>query len=268
MLTPRAAPGADGVAPGAVAHGVGASRVGARDLEGWQTGADGQGEDAEDIQDEEPDARETARVAAVPYGITCSLDNEALALLVGRIVRQDEAAMASFYDALCGRVYALALHITGQVGTAEEVLQDTFWQVWRQAPRFDAVRGSTIAWIMTMARSRALDARRASGRDALQSRRQDSEEPDDIADGSAADPLDLLDTVQRDSALHATLATLDPLRRQLIALAYYRGLTQDEIATHMGLPLGTVKSHLRRTLIALREALGPDFGRGRVEVRP
>ena len=220
-------------------------------------------EDADD-PDDDLDALEAGRaLAALPQGTPCNLGNEALGELVGRIMRQDEAALAALYDALSGRVYALAVHITGQVGAAEEVLQDTFWQVWRQAPRFDAARGSPVAWIMTMARSRALDARRANGRDVLQAHRQETEELHAFEDCNATDPLDLLDAVQRDTALHATLAALDPLRRQLIALVFYRGLTHDEIAAHMGLPLGTVKSHLRRTLIALRGALGPDFSMGR-----
>jgi RNA polymerase sigma factor (sigma-70 family) len=232
---------------------------------------EGPAEDCAQDADADEDSAEDLDVASdavAPQGIACSLDNAALAQLVGRIVRQDEAAMAALYDSLCGRVYAVALHITGQIGSAEEVLQDTFWQVWRQAPRFDAARGSAIAWIMTLARSRALDARRAGGRELLQSRSTAFGDGDAFADAHAADPLDLLDTVQRDTALHATLATLDPLRRQLIALVFYRGLTHDEIATHTGLPLGTVKSHLRRALITLREALGPDFNSGRCEVPP
>jgi RNA polymerase sigma-70 factor (ECF subfamily) len=229
--------------------------------------ADGTAEPLEDREEDDPDDLDPVPAIAAPHGIACSLGDTALAQLLGRIMRQDEAAMASLYDELRGRVYALALHITGTVGTAEEVLQDTFWQVWRQAPRFDAARGSAVAWIMTMARSRALDARRASRRDILQSHRRETQEDPEFEDASATDPLDLLDTVQRDTALHATLATLDPLRRQLIGLVFYRGLTHDEIAIHMGLPLGTVKSHLRRTLITLREALGPDFNVGRPEVQ-
>jgi RNA polymerase sigma factor (sigma-70 family) len=198
----------------------------------------------------------------------CRLDSDALAELVSRVVRQDESALQALYDALHGRVYALALHVTGRIGAAEEVLQDTFWQVWRQAPRFDPTRGNAVAWIMTMARSRALDTRRSAKRDVLQSAGQASDEHFDIADEAADDPQDLLDTLQRDSALHATLAALDPLRRQLIALVFYRGLTHDEVAAHTGLPLGTVKSHLRRTLISLRESLGPDFGSQVMGVRP
>lgn len=200
---------------------------------------------------------------AIPNG----LDVNELAALVARVVRQDEAALAALYDSLCSRVYAVALQVTGQIAAAEEVMQDTFWQVWRQAPRFDATRGNVIAWVLTMARSRALDARRASSRNVLDALRQVVEEHVEYGDGRATDPLDLLQTVQRDTELHSLLAALDPLKRQLISLVFYRGMTHDEVATHTGLPLGTVKSHLRRTFSALRTALGADFNTGHAEVQ-
>jgi RNA polymerase sigma factor (sigma-70 family) len=183
-----------------------------------------------------------------------SLDGEGLAALLTRIMRQDQEAMASLYQCLSGRVYALALRITRQVAGAEEVMQDTFWQVWRQAPRFDPCRGSAIAWVLTIARSRALDRLRASAHDVLESKCQHSEEPIEFAD-SDADPMDLLLAVERDSCLHAVLETLDPLKRQLIALAFYRGWSHEEIAAGLELPLGTVKSHFRRTLAAMKPAL-------------
>jgi RNA polymerase sigma factor (sigma-70 family) len=207
-----------------------------------------------DIYDSDADS-----VGAAVGGSVVSLDNPALARLIGRVMRQDEAALALLYEQLSGRVYAVALRITRQVGCAEEVLQDTFWQVWRQAPRFDPQRGSAIAWVLTMARSRALDAVRAKARDPVQTSQQSVDEQDPFADESADDPLDLLHAVQRDGALHAQLAKLDPLRRQLIGLAFFRGMTHDEIADHTGLPLGTVKSHFRRTLAALQATLGPEF---------
>jgi RNA polymerase sigma factor (sigma-70 family) len=188
-----------------------------------------------------------------------SLDDAALALLIGRVMRQDEAALATLYEQLSGRVYAVAIHVTRRVGCAEEVLQDTFWQVWRQAPRFDPQRGSAIAWVLMMARSRALDALRARARDPVQSSQQSVDEEDPFEDETADDPLDLLHAVRRDGALHAQLALLDPMRRQLISLAFFRGMTHDEIADHTGMPLGTVKSHFRRTLAALQSALGPEF---------
>lgn len=199
----------------------------------------------------------SASVAA--GGLVESLDDAALALLIGRVMRQDEAALATLYEQLSGRVYAVAIHVTRRVGCAEEVLQDTFWQVWRQAPRFDPQRGSAIAWVLMMARSRALDALRARARDPVRSSQQSVDDEDPFADETADDPLDLLQAVRRDGALHAQLALLDPVRRQLIALAFFRGMTHDEIADHTGMPLGTVKSHFRRTLAALQSALGPEF---------
>lgn len=212
--------------------------------------------DIDDGDDDEADACPPPLAAASSID---SLDNPALAALVGRVMHQDEAALAQLYQQLSGRVYAVAMRITRQVACAEEVLQDTFWQVWRQAPRFDAQRGSAIAWVLMMARSRALDALRSRARDPVQTSRQSVDDEAPFADNAADDPLDLLHAVQRGSALHAQLALLDPLRRQLIGLAFFRGMTHDEIADHTGLPLGTVKSHFRRTLAALQAALGPDF---------
>jgi RNA polymerase sigma-70 factor (ECF subfamily) len=189
-----------------------------------------------------------------------SLSNAELAQLIARVMRQDEAALSSLYEQLSGRVYAVAMHITRQVASAEEVLQDTFWQVWRQAPRFDPQRGTATAWVLTMARSRALDARRAPSRNPVEVLGHSMDDDIESADMLADDPLDLVAAMRRDSALHAALEALDPLRRQLISLAFFRGLTHDEIASHTGLPLGTVKSHVRRALAALQGALGSDLG--------
>lgn len=221
-----------------------------------------QGLDAPDLDDADADEPDVCppRLAA-GSGID-SLDNPALAGLIRRVMHQDEAALARLYEQLSGRVYAVAMRITRQVACAEEVLQDTFWQVWRQAPRFDPQRGSAIAWVLMMARSRALDALRSRARDPVQTSRQSVDDEAPFTDETADDPLDLLQAVQRGSALHAQLALLDPLRRQLIGLAFFRGMTHDEIADHTGLPLGTVKSHFRRTLAALQAALGPDFSPG------
>ncbi len=182
---------------------------------------------------------------------------EGLEFLIGRIMRQDEAALGSLYQRLNGPVYSLALRITRNESTAEEVLQDVFWQVWQQAPRFDASRGSAIAWVLTLTRSRALDAARRLMRP-VNAQGQSSEDMDDLLASPDAGPQDLLFAAQQGSRLQVALQALEPLRRQLISLSFYLGQTQQEIADHMGLPLGTVKSHMRRGLLALREALGDD----------
>lgn len=215
--------------------------------------------ESEDAERHDADADEDALAQPAESRLRQALDNDALATLIARVMRQDEAALSALYAQLSSRVYALALRVTRNAGSAEEVLQDTFWQVWRQAPRFDAQRGTASAWILTMARSRALDAVRALARDPTRAQAHDDDETIQRTESPDHDPLDLLEAVHRGSALHQELAKLDPLRRQLIAMAFFRGMTQDEIADHTGLPLGTVKSHFRRTLAALQTALGPQF---------
>lgn len=196
----------------------------------------------------------SVRVAVSAFADT---DRETLENLIARVMHQDEQALAALYERLGGAVYSLALQITRHVGSAEEVLQDVFWQVWRQAPRFDSARGSVPAWVLTIARSRALDTARSLMR-TPQAQASTSEEIDACLPSPDAGPQDLLFAAQQGSRLKAALQSLDPLRRQLVSLSFYRGLTQQDIADHTGLPLGTVKSHLRRSLATLREALDGD----------
>lgn len=175
-----------------------------------------------------------------------------LAALIVRMAAGDETALAAFYDATLGKVYGLALRITARADAAEDVAAEVYHQAWRQADRFDAARGRALAWLLTMARSRALDSLRR--RDEAVSH----PEPETLA-GPQTDPhtnpLDLLLGVERDSALHGALARVSPVQRQLLALAFYRDLSHQEIAGHAGLPLGTVKTHIRKGLLALQAAL-------------
>ena len=179
---------------------------------------------------------------------------------IARVIRQDEAAFAALYEACVGRVYGLALRITRNAALAEEVAEDTFWQLWREAPRFDAARGTAMAWLLTIARSRALDSLRARDPAELTNDVDALREIHDGHDKHDTSPLDLLSATQSDHALHHALAQLDAQPRQLIALAFFKGLTHDEIATHAGLPLGTLKSHIRRGLTTLKTLLGDAAG--------
>ncbi|HWP00079.1 MAG TPA: sigma-70 family RNA polymerase sigma factor [Methylococcus sp.] len=201
-------------------------------------------------------AGETRDLARTPQHNGADQANERLLQeWIGRIVDQDQQAFAALYEAMIGKVYGLALRITRRVPLAEEVAEDTFWQIWRQAPRFDAARGSAAAWIMTIARSRALDALR--GIDPAECEAEPGE-PAGSEASSRDDPLDLLAAMQRGHRLHAALAGLDPESRQLVALAFFRGLSHEEIAAQTQLPLGTVKSQIRRALARLRQALAGD----------
>jgi RNA polymerase sigma-70 factor (ECF subfamily) len=172
---------------------------------------------------------------------------------IQRVIRQDEAAFGLLYEACVSRIYGLALRITRNAAQAEEVTEDTLWQVWREAPRFDATRGTAMSWLLTIARSRALDSLRA--RDPAESV-EDAAELVDAHSANHEGPMDLIHATQTDHALHDALAKLDAQPRQLIALAFFKGLTHDEIAKHTGLPLGTVKSHIRRGINTLKTLLG------------
>jgi RNA polymerase sigma-70 factor (ECF subfamily) len=180
-----------------------------------------------------------------------------LAQLLAQVARADQAAFARLYDATSARLYGLALRIVRRGDIAEEVTSDAYLQVWQQAARYDAARGSVLAWMLTIARSRALDALR---------RRDPAETHADPtllqADASAHDdPTDLLHALDRQHALHAAIAELAPAARQLLGLAFFRGLSHREIAHHTGMPLGTVKTVIRNAMLALQSRLAPALER-------
>lgn len=165
---------------------------------------------------------------------------------------RDEQALAQLYDATVSRVHALVLQIVRRPAWAEEVVEEAYYQVWRQALRFDPARGRAMTWLLGMARSRALDALRREQRFVHETLDADSL-PEDAA---AAFTLDAVVGTTRDHAhLHSALASLGAPARQLVALAFLRGLSHEEIAVQTALPLGTVKSHIRRALLTLREQL-------------
>jgi RNA polymerase sigma-70 factor (ECF subfamily) len=175
-----------------------------------------------------------------------------LSALVGRMAGRDERALERFYELTFGRTYAVALRILRDAPAAEETVEDTYWQAWREASRFDAARGRTLAWLLTICRSRALDALR---------RRDPAVPTDDVESLQAetaaeqADPYDLLDALQRSSVVRMALQALKPRARQLVGFAFYRGMTHSEIADATGMPVGTVKTTLSRAYQQLRSGL-------------
>lgn len=195
------------------------------------------------------EALESSAAADRPGGVA----EAALRGWIARIADADEDALGELYDAVHGRVHGLALRITRNAQCAEDVTEDVFWQVWRQARRFDPTRGTAIAWLLTIARSRALDKlRRGDPAEA-------HPEPESLAEPAAGDdPQDLLAASERNRRLNAALAGLDASARQLLALAFFCDHTHEEIAARSGLPLGTVKSRIRRALAALRRALATE----------
>jgi len=179
--------------------------------------------------------------------------NAACAGWLRDIARGDERALTALYDATLGRCYALAYRITRNRQSAEDVLTTTFLQVWREAARYDPARGHPMAWLLTICRSRALDHLRQRDPAELHP------EPDSLTRPSegpvADDPLAALIERDTNARLHEAIAGLPRLSQQLLALAFFRGLSHQEIADHTGMPLGTVKTHLRQAQAALRAAI-------------
>lgn len=178
--------------------------------------------------------------------------------LLRAIAHGDRAAFASLYDRYAPGMYGVALRVTRDAADAEDVIAEAFAQAWREAARYSAERGSVAAWLVTMVRSRALDAVRRRGRqDRLEDRASAETAVDPVAMGSAPVRPDLAtEADDRARRMREALATLPEAQREVLALAYYDGLSQAEIADRLTVPLGTVKTRTRLALAKLREALG------------
>ena len=182
-------------------------------------------------------------------------DVDTLATALCAVASRDRQAFEAVYSATVGRVLGLATRILGETSAADDVASDVYLQVWRQADRFDPERGSAIAWIMTITRSRALDAVRRVATSAAKTEelgRGATEQDDQLS------MHDLLDVTHRESSLHRALQRLGGAERQLLALAYFRGYTHKQLAGITNQPLGTVKTRIRRTLIKLKEIMADD----------
>lgn len=173
---------------------------------------------------------------------------------IEQIAAGDQSALAEFYDMTNRLVFGLILRILGDRSTAEEVLLDVYTQVWRQAGNYSRERGTPLAWLMTIARTRALDRLR-SGRQ----EQQRKESLDVVADARSfeADPEEVTASNEHQRLVRRALAALPVEQRQIIELAYFSGLSHSEIAAQLGQPLGTVKTRARLGMIKLKELLAP-----------
>jgi RNA polymerase sigma-70 factor (ECF subfamily) len=181
--------------------------------------------------------------------------------LVARAARGDERAIGQLYDRYGGVLYAVAYRIVGQRADAEEVVLEAFTQAWRDAPRFEAGRGSVAGWLTMIARSRALDLVRARSRRERITASAAADRPNTSPAMSEfrPDPANALDHDERRRQVQQALQTLSPAQRQAIELAYFEGLSQSEIAERLQEPLGTVKTRVRLGMQKLRECLRPFY---------
>ena len=174
------------------------------------------------------------------------------AALVQQLLRRDVRAFEQLYDRHSRMVYGLVLRILQQGSTAEEVVQDVFLQLWRNASRDQASRGPFVPWLLTLARNRALDTLRLKSE--RQRRREDqTEELPQIAQLPQYEQA--LDEKRRAEVVRSLMSSLSPPQKKAIELAYFEGLSHSEIAEALHEPLGTVKSWIRNGLIRLKEGL-------------
>lgn len=173
--------------------------------------------------------------------------------LIAAMARGEKAAMAALYDQLSGPLYSLACRMLGDTGEAQDLTQDIFLQLWRTAASYEAGRGSVFAWAVTLTRNRAIDRIRTRQR---RSELLTAAAPD-LQPAPAGDP-DTAGSVgrrEKSAAVRSALAELAPDQQQAIELAFFGGLTQQEIAARLNEPLGTIKARIRRGLLKLKDRL-------------
>lgn len=168
--------------------------------------------------------------------------------LVAAMASGEQEALRAFNQRYGYAVAAVADRILANKADAEEVAADVLWQAWRDASRFDRSRGSVGAWLMMLARSRAIDRLRSR-----KARERSDEDPGMLV--YTNDPTQEIYSAQRKQRVSQIMGELKDGERQVLELAYFSDLSQSEIAERTGLPLGTVKSRMRSALIKLRDSL-------------
>jgi RNA polymerase sigma factor (sigma-70 family) len=177
-------------------------------------------------------------------------DSEILAGMLRRVAKGDRAAFEEVYRRTSTKLFGVCLRILPMRQEAEEVLQEAYLSVWRRAVSFDATRGSAMTWLITLTRNRAVDRLRAGGRVVTA--------PIDLADMVAdTRPLApaLIETGEDEARLSHCIGTLDTGEATLIHTAFFEGSTYAELASRASIPLGTIKSRIRRALMKLRDCL-------------
>ncbi len=179
--------------------------------------------------------------------------------LLQRIAIRDETALAEFYDRHSRVAYSVIMRILGSAADAEDVLQDTFMRVWSRAETYDALLGSPAAWLIRIARNRAIDRLRAHRVRARVTVEPTIHGGDNTARSfepiTADTPETVLEVRTNAGVVRTALAALAPAQRALIEAAFFEGYTHSELATRFGVPLGTVKTRIRTGLATMRDRL-------------
>jgi RNA polymerase sigma-70 factor, ECF subfamily len=216
-----------------------------------------------------PQERDTIRNGAAS-------DEASDATLVQQLIAGFAEALAVLYDRYAPEVFAAVVRMTSDRSISSEIVQETFLALWNRAELFDGSRGSMRAWLLTIARNRAVDRHRADGRHhravAFSAFERDDDHDSTIAEWFAAsgrpvamataedDPEHALAAKEMRASVAGALTSLPPLERSVILLAYADGLSQSEISARLGWPIGTVKTRTRRALRRLRDWLERPLG--------
>ena len=180
-----------------------------------------------------------------------STDAELIALL-DRVARQDAAALKALYDRCSSKLYGLAVRVVSNREWAEDVLQEAFLNIWRSAGDYRASLSPPMAWMGLVVRSRGLDFLRRRTSDRTHVTQELDEHLADTLEGDTPNPMDTAQASEQAWALHQCLGQLDNRQREVVSLAYIRDLSHSELAQQLKLPLGTVKTWIRRGLDQLR----------------
>ncbi len=173
-----------------------------------------------------------------------------LAACIRLVARGDVAAFDAVYDRVAAPVFGIVRRVIRDPAQSEEVTQDVLLEVWRNAARFDAARGSATAWVMTLAHRRAVDRVRSVQRESERERRTATS---DVPYDEVAEAVE--SRLERER-VRRCLGSLTELQRESVTLAYYGGYTYGQVASLLGVPAGTIKTRMRDALIRLRDCLG------------
>jgi RNA polymerase sigma-70 factor, ECF subfamily len=173
-----------------------------------------------------------------------------LVWVLGAVGRGDEVAFERLYEATRAKLYGVLLRILGNSTLAEEVMHETYLKVWRMADQFDPATASPITWMVAMARNRAIDIVRKRG-DVSIDEEPDAPEPT----AEAPPPLARREMTAELKRLLSCLGRLDPEKQRIVLLAYYSGWSRDQLAVKLDIPVNTIKTWLRRSLLEIRECM-------------
>ena len=178
-----------------------------------------------------------------------------LVWLLGAVARGDETAFERLYEATRAKLYGVLLRILGKPALAEEVMHETYLKVWKMADRFDPATASPITWMVAIARNRAVDIVRKRGDISID---EEPDAPEPAAD--APPPLARREMTAELKRLLSCLGRLDSEKQRIVLLAYYSGWSRDQLATKLDIPVNTIKTWLRRSLLEIRECMGARAG--------